>query len=96
VRTHGIRATYTGGCRCAPCTEAQRAWHEEFRHELAARPRDAVPHGGSGYLNWSCRCEVCKAAGREHNARTRARRARRNGKPLTPLQAEALANAGGV
>jgi len=31
-RTHGIRATYTAGCRCTPCKTAERDYRADYRH----------------------------------------------------------------
>jgi hypothetical protein len=36
-----------------------------------------VPHGLSGYANWGCRCDKCKAANTVSVAAQRARRAAR-------------------
>ena len=32
-RTHGIRATYTAGCRCAECCEAERTYKANYRRK---------------------------------------------------------------
>lgn len=33
-RTHGLRATYVDGCRCALCREANRAYHLRYRNRF--------------------------------------------------------------
>ena len=39
------------------------------------RPRNTnVPHGITGYMNYRCRCVVCKAANAEHSQRRRDNR----------------------
>lgn len=95
--THGRPGTYSSGCHCGPCTEANRKRGVATRSRLAARPDGDVPHGSSGYVNWYCRCDVCSDAHRLHNALSRARRKVRAGNAsLTPLEAQALADVGGV
>lgn len=32
VDTHGTRATYQGGCRCAPCLRAERDYRRNLRN----------------------------------------------------------------
>lgn len=71
--THGKKATYNRGCRCAPCTEAQRLHVRGRRAGYIDRlARGDVPesfeHGISAYRNWGCRCDVCREAGRIDNA----------------------------
>jgi hypothetical protein len=66
---------YTKGCRCGVCREAKAAYMREKRADLArarkhinSRPNhgrnfvDGITHGYAGYQDYSCRCEVCKAA----------------------------------
>lgn len=93
--THGASGpsanAYKSGCRCPACTEAQRVKQNGLVAELAARPRDQVPHGRYGYSNWSCRCEVCRAAWSHLMALTRARRKQQAGRPMTPMETAALA-----
>lgn len=61
---HGERTTYTyWGCRCDPCTKANR----DYQHEVIAALRNCEPpddaHGRrSTYGNWGCRCEPCTRA----------------------------------
>lgn len=60
--THGRYSTYTHGCRCAPCTEANRLYSRTIRKLRLERRREA-PHGTlSGYKNWGCRCRACRKA----------------------------------
>jgi hypothetical protein len=75
---HGIPSAYNGGCRCEKCAAQHRDRMTAIRTDLAARPRDEVPHGtASGYNHWRCRCEACTqantAACREYK-RSRVRR----------------------
>lgn len=68
-------SAYGAGCRCAECTELHRQRVAAVRADLAARPREDVPHGTSGgYSNWSCRCEPCTEA---HTAELAAYRSAR-------------------
>ena len=84
-------SAYKNGCRCADCTEAHRIRQNAVLAGLASRPRDQVPHGRYGYSNWSCRCGTCSAAWSELMALQRATRKQAAGKPLTPMEAAALA-----
>ncbi len=68
-----------------------RACRREYQRK-GARPVGEVPHGRAGYNN-GCRCEVCSTAQSLHGALPYARRNLAAGKPLTALQAEALAEA---
>lgn len=38
--THGLRSTYVSGCRCGPCTAAQRVYMRNYKRE---RTPDATP-----------------------------------------------------
>ena len=73
---HGTYSRYTHhGCRCEPCTIANRNYHACQRERLASRPRSDVPHGtAGGYANWCCRCQECKAAHRVNMVAAYARR----------------------
>jgi hypothetical protein len=84
---------YARGCRCAECTEAHRLRMRQVRAALRARPRDEVPHGLYGYTNWGCRCDVCGAAHSESQAVRNARRKQAAGRPLSAMEAAALARA---
>jgi hypothetical protein len=78
------------GCRCDACREAHRQYVAARKQEWRNRPD--LPHGTeSGYHNWGCRCDACRAAYRAKNARSAAVRKLRQGKPLSPWQAQALA-----
>ena len=42
ARTHGIRGTYTAGCRCDACCSANTAYMSKYRREYStATPRPA-------------------------------------------------------
>lgn len=86
-------AAYNGGCRCDDCRRTHRQRCARVTAALRARPREDVPHGTyGGYTNWGCRCEACTQA---HNTAQLARTAARNqraGRPLTAMQAAALAS----
>ena len=63
------------GLREEPCKECRRANAVAMLEDRKRRAtRTDVPHGHSGYINWSCRCEVCRAA---HSAKLREYAARR-------------------
>ena len=90
---HGTRTRYTAGCHCEACTGAQHAY--QSRWAAAAKDSPDLPHGTeSGYVNWGCRCLACWTEGWRKNARTRARRKVREGRPLSARESEALAEAG--
>ena len=38
--SHGNRSLYRKGCRCAACTEAQRAYHREWNQRRRAKAGD--------------------------------------------------------
>lgn len=44
----GTRARYVGGCRCEPCTEANRAYHRDHRYPTGTR--DSWPRFHIGVL----------------------------------------------
>ena len=56
------------GCGCDECRRANR----EHLYALGLRGKVPPKHGLSGYVNYACRCEICKAA---NAARSRRRRA---------------------
>ncbi len=73
---HGTLARYRRGCHCAECTAANTAYVRDQRNKREARVRAGatVPHGtASGYKNYGCRCEPCRAAGLAARLATRAR-----------------------
>lgn len=75
-RTHGLPATYNCGCRCDECSYANRM-RQARRRQRVAETGDISPaqHGTeNAYVNYSCRCEPCRAAGSRHNSRNYARR----------------------
>ncbi len=45
TKPHGTRARYVGGCRCAECVQAQRAWERERVRRRIASEGDVVPSG---------------------------------------------------
>lgn len=60
---HGRYTRYTKcGCRCGPCTAAQREFMRKWRRRNDKRPELEVPHGVNGYENYGCRCDVCEEA----------------------------------
>jgi hypothetical protein len=77
---HGYNR-YTQGCRCTVCREAKAQYTRE-RREAAAQRRaavesrggkyvaDGIKHGYSGYANYQCRCETCRAAKRDADTRS--------------------------
>ncbi len=81
--THGGSGTaYSNyGCRCEPCTEANKVRVDRRRLErINEEIPESVVHGRPGtYSNWSCRCEPCKTAWakkcREDYASRKARKA---------------------
>ena len=58
--THGLRATYTAGCRCTPCTDANDDYQVNRYQRGQVPPRGQ--HGLSGYNNFGCRCATCTEA----------------------------------
>lgn len=71
---HGTEGGYSNhGCRCTPCTEANRAAQAEDRQRRRGGDIPDYVHGTTnGYSNYCCRCDECREA---HNAAARARRA---------------------
>lgn len=78
VSHHGTNSRYTGGCRCAKCTEAARAYQAGYRERLriwAAEHPNEIPHGThNAYQNIGCRCSPCREAGTTYRQEWRARR----------------------
>lgn len=80
---HGTKSRYVhDGCRCVPCTEANRdaiaRKNRDRRAQTAANGGIAPidPHGtASTYGNWGCRCDPCTRANAEASVRQRARNA---------------------
>jgi hypothetical protein len=70
---HGTTACYQQSrCRCKPCKRAE--YRRMYKNKTARLGRTPPTHGLSGYTNWDCRCDVCKAAGSVKNAADRKRR----------------------
>lgn len=70
---HGKRGTYTKGCRCDACREANRSYIESRRRAAGVQPARLGPqseHGTPGRYKRGCRCEACRAG---EAARTRRR-----------------------
>lgn len=63
VRHGGSGSAYANyGCRCVPCTEANRVRVVRRRAERSADD-PGVAHGTrGGYINWGCRCVPCTRA----------------------------------
>jgi hypothetical protein len=77
---HGYNR-YTSGCRCEVCTKAKRDYTAERREQAAQRRAavealgvryvaEGIKRGYSGYANYQCRCEVCRAAKADADSRT--------------------------
>lgn len=78
---HGTKSKYDAGCRCEPCTRANRVsmerWREGAAALLAVFP-ELVPHGTvGGYRNYGCRCRACTTAHSAAHAAYRRRRRER-------------------
>jgi hypothetical protein len=79
-RRHGVYATYSGGCRCVDCREANRLYQKGAQARRRQHPElaDMAGHGKtSTYTNYSCRCAECRTA---NAATTRAQRAKKGGR----------------
>lgn len=75
--SHGV-AGYKRGCRCDKCATAHGEAYRRFRRDRldAGLTPDDPRHGTvTGYLNWGCRCELCRAAGSRNNREAKERRA---------------------
>lgn len=58
-------ASYTRGCRCEGCKEANREQQRAVKERRVKRFKTGkvdISHGVSGYSNWDCRCGVCGSA----------------------------------
>lgn len=72
VAQHGSKSLYQQGCRCEPCTQANR---DSGR---ALRGKEPPHHGTvSGYQNYGCKCELCREAGREFRRQLKIKRLER-------------------
>lgn len=65
-RKHGTVSGYTAGCGCEPCTAAMREYQREKKRRNREKKAEEIPHGYSGYINYDCRCDICKLARREY------------------------------
>jgi len=77
---HGDHRTYSKGCRCTPCREANREKCAERRANWSSDPAaaDRAGHGNaSTYKNYGCRCDLCSQANSEAVREYRSRRGRR-------------------
>lgn len=92
---HGTRGNYRAGCRCEPCTEANRIYSREYLRRKARAIRELQQpvsqgpqrHGTNASYMGGCRCTRCKTAAQE------ARRNRINGtkpQPVPPLPLQPL------
>lgn len=79
--THGTTSTYSRGCRCGECREANRLYKRDVRAKrraLTAANGGIAPtsiHGAATRGNWGCACDVCIEGKRIRNAKDHARRA---------------------
>lgn len=74
---HGSMPGYSAGCRCEPCRDANRRQlaDQKFKRLERGLPPGDPRHGtATAYMNWNCRCELCRAAGSQENRRKRAAR----------------------
>lgn len=72
---HGTRSWYLNHrCRCQPCRDANTAYHRELLKRLAQTPFEQIPHGITGYRDYSCRCPACFKAQSDKNRAARERR----------------------
>lgn len=63
ARTHGIRATYVAGCRCAECVTANTDYFSGWKATQKPLAADDPRHGRDAtYNNYGCRCDRCAAA----------------------------------
>ena len=84
---HGTATGYSNwGCRCEPCGEAQAGPADLYRArrkeagapcgcdgaDCRLAPASARHGTTNGRTNWNCRCERCRAVGREDARRWRA------------------------
>jgi len=62
---HGTRANYNAGCRCPSCRSANASYFWDLRERNRGLEVPEHVHGSiNGYVNYCCRCELCKAASR--------------------------------
>ncbi len=74
---HGTTNGYGNhGCRCAPCTDANRTSHARYLEKVRSEGSligGNVTHGTSYRYDVGCRCDACREA---HNAKSRATKQR--------------------
>jgi hypothetical protein len=71
MSAHGTRTRYVSGCRCVACTDANTIYHAQRTRQRRAYVEanglpSSVEHGYSAYINWGCRCDVCRLAHSAH------------------------------
>lgn len=68
--THGASAWRTRRCTCDMCSDASRLLARKNYKERVDRLKQdptLAPHGRySTYINWGCRCELCRDAREEY------------------------------
>jgi transposase-like protein len=77
IPPHGTLARYRSRkyrCSCEACRRANSERQRELKDE------EPPTHGYSGYINYGCRCQVCKEA---HRVTVRMRRAAKRRKEVT-------------
>lgn len=65
-KVHGTLTRYRRGCRCAACLAAGRKRERGLRAEQKKKKDGPPTHSYSGYVNYGCRCDVCREATREY------------------------------
>lgn len=81
-RPCGTDASYRRGCRCDPCRTARRLYVESRRRAqgITSKPRIGLVHGTpTGYVNYKCRCDECRAAEVKRQREYKQRRRQREG-----------------
>lgn len=69
VKHGGSGSGYAVGCRCKPCGKANTDRAARAKAvRLAKQATSGFKHGRSGYVNWGCTCDVCRA---DHNKKGR-------------------------
>lgn len=71
---HGTQGTYSTGCRCSPCTEANRERQVDYALRKQADGFAGLKHGSSGTYGLGCRCDLCRSANTERARRIAAKR----------------------
>jgi DNA-binding CsgD family transcriptional regulator len=61
---HGTFLSYQRGCTCQPCKDANTASARKQKEKRLLKEMPEELHGtDTGYRNWGCPCDRCKAAG---------------------------------